>query len=60
VFGCFPARIDNFTNVSDVMKVVRAYVLKHKLAKKGDKVVVAAGVPFGHTGGTNMVMVEVI
>lgn len=60
VFGCFPARIDNLTNVSDVMKVVRAYVLRHNLAKKGDKVVVAAGVPFGHTGGTNMIMVEVI
>lgn len=60
VFGCFPARIEQFTNVSDVMKVVRAYVLKHKLAKKGDKVVVAAGIPFGHVGGTNTIMVEVI
>lgn len=60
VFGCFPARIEHFTNISDVMKVVRAYVLKNKLAKKGDKVVVAAGIPFGHVGGTNTVMVEVI
>ncbi|MDO8604579.1 MAG: pyruvate kinase [bacterium] len=60
VFGCFPVRIDHFSNVLDVMKVVRTYVLKHKLAKKGDKVVVAAGVPFGHIGGTNMIMVEVI
>ncbi|PIQ35672.1 MAG: pyruvate kinase [Candidatus Yonathbacteria bacterium CG10_big_fil_rev_8_21_14_0_10_43_136] len=60
VFGCFPARIEHFTNVSDVMKVVRAYVLKKKLAKKGDKVVVAAGIPFGHVGGTNTIMVEVI
>ncbi|MEK7148557.1 MAG: pyruvate kinase [Patescibacteria group bacterium] len=60
VFGCFPARIDHFTTTTEVMKVVRAYVLKHKLAKKGDKVVVAAGVPFGHVGGTNMIMVEVI
>lgn len=60
VFGCFPARIAHFTNVADVMKVVRAYVLKHELAKKGDKVVVAAGIPFGHIGGTNTIMVEVI
>jgi len=35
VFGCFPARIEHFTNVSDVMKVVRAYVLKNKLQRKG-------------------------
>lgn len=60
VFGCFPVRIDNFTTVADVMKVVRAYVLKYKIAEKGDKVVVAAGIPFGHTGGTNTIMVEVI
>lgn len=60
VFGCFPAHIDDFTTILEVMKVVRAYVLKNKLAKKGDKVVVGAGIPFGHVGGTNMVMVEVI
>ncbi|MBI5078135.1 MAG: pyruvate kinase [Candidatus Yonathbacteria bacterium] len=60
VFGCFPARINNLTTIADVMKAVRAYVQEHKIAKKGDKVVVAAGVPFGHIGGTNMVMVEVI
>lgn len=60
VFGCFPARIDHFAAVSDVIKVARAYVLKHKLAKKGDKVVVAAGIPFGNIGGTNTIMVEVI
>lgn len=60
VFGCFPAHIDNLTTIGDVMKAVRAYVLEHKIAKRGDKVVVAAGVPFGHVGGTNMVMVEVI
>lgn len=60
VFGCYPTRIEHFTNFIDVMKVVREYVLKNKIAKKGDKVVLAAGVPFGHMGGTNMVLVEVI
>ena len=60
VFGCFPVQVEPFTTVDDVMKVVRAHMLKNKLAKKGDKVVIAAGVPFGHIGGTNMVMVEVI
>lgn len=60
VFGCFPARIQHFTTISEVMSAVRVYMLKNKLAKKGDKVVVAAGIPFGHTGGTNTVKVEVI
>jgi len=60
VFGCFPARIENFTTITEVMSAVRVYMLKNKLAKKGDKVVLAAGIPFGHTGGTNTVKVEVI
>lgn len=60
VFGCFPTRIEHFTTIADLMTVVREYMLKNKLAKKGDKVVVAAGIPFGHTGGTNTVKVEVI
>lgn len=60
VFGCFPTRIENFTTITDVMSVVRVYMLKNKFAKKGDKVVLAAGIPFGHTGGTNTIKVEVI
>ena len=60
VFGCVPVQISPFTTVAEVMKVVRAYVLENKIAKKGDKVVVAAGIPFGNTGGTNTIMVEVM
>ncbi len=60
VFGCVPTRIESLTTVSEVMSAVRVYVLEHKIAKKGDKVVVGAGIPFGHVGGTNTVMVEVI
>ena len=60
IFGCFPVRIEKFTTIDEVMKNVREYVLKNKIAKKGDKVVVGAGIPFGHVGGTNMVLVEVI
>lgn len=59
-FGCQPVRIDQFTTIDDVMKTVRKFVLFRKLAKKGDKVVIAAGVPFGRVGGTNMLLVEVI
>ncbi|OIO30713.1 pyruvate kinase [Candidatus Nomurabacteria bacterium CG1_02_43_90] len=60
IFGCFPVRIEKFTTIDEVMKNVREYVLKNKIAKKGDKVVVGAGIPFGHVGGTNMVLVEII
>ncbi len=59
-FGCFPVHIEKLSTIDEVMKEVRSFVLVNKFAKKGDKVVVTAGVPFGCTGGTNMVLVEVI
>lgn len=44
-----------------VMKTVRAYSLKEKLASRGDKIVIAAGVPFNDKSiETNMVLVEEI
>ncbi|MEK7538850.1 MAG: pyruvate kinase [Patescibacteria group bacterium] len=60
LFGCHPVRIEKLTAIDDVMKEVRTFVLANKFAKKGDKVVIAAGIPFGNTGGTNMLLVKVI
>ena len=59
-FGCFPVLAEKLTTIEDVIKEVRSFVTSHKFAKKGDRVVIAAGVPFGRTGGTNMLLVEVI
>ncbi len=59
-FGCEAVIIKPFKYVANVMEQVRKFTLKEKYAKKGDKVVIVAGVPFGQKGGTNMLMVEVI
>lgn len=60
-FGCYPMLVDRFETLDDVFKIVRALCVKEKLAKKGDKVVVAAGAPFNKKGiKTNMMIVEVI
>ncbi|MGB2580627.1 MAG: pyruvate kinase [Minisyncoccia bacterium] len=59
-FGCFPVLAEKLTTIEDVIKEVRSFVISHKFARKGDKVVIAAGIPFGRTGGTNMLLVEVI
>lgn len=59
-FGCHPVYTEKLTSIEEVMKIVRAFTLANKFAKKGDTVVVVAGVPFGRVGGTNMVLVEVI
>lgn len=57
-FGCFPLHINKVTTVDEAFKEIRTFILKNKIAKKGDKVVIAAGIPFGKAGGTNMVLVE--
>jgi len=60
-FGCVPVIIPVITTFEEVLKYVKYYCLKNKIAKKGDSVVIAGGIPFNKkSGSTNMVMVEVI
>jgi len=46
--------------VGEVMSIVSAFVKKRGIAKRGAKVVIAAGVPFGRSGATNMLLVHVV
>lgn len=56
-FGCIPALVPHYDTIEDVLKIVRDFCLKQKLAKKGDKVVIAGGIPFNTKGlSTNMVL----
>lgn len=59
-YGVTPVLTEKITMLNDVMKIIRTYCLKHKLAEKGDKVVVAVGMPFGKKVDTNMLLVETI
>jgi len=59
-FGCYPVAIKGFKYVAEVTDEVGKFVVKNRLAKKGDKVVIAAGVPFGKTGGTNTLLVHTV
>ncbi len=59
-FGTHPVIIKPFKYVADVLDEVKKFATKNRFAKKGDKVLIAAGVPFGHVGGTNMIMVQKI
>ncbi len=59
-FGCYPIVVEKFTTVAEVMGIVRKVALKEKIAVKGDKVIVVAGVPFGKIQETNMMLIETI
>lgn len=59
-FGCYPIVVEKFTTVQQIMTVVRKTALSHKMATKGDKVVIVGGMPFGKIQETNMILVETI
>ncbi len=60
-FGCFPMLAPTFKSNDEIMDIVRKVTMERKLAKKGDKVIIVAGMPFGMPGGeTNLILVEVL
>lgn len=59
-FGCYPMQAPTFKTVDEIMDIVRNVVLDTKLVKKGDKVVIVGGMPFGASVDTNMILVETL
>jgi len=57
-FGCYPYEISPFKYTGEATERIRKILVKEKFAKTGGKFVLAAGVPFGKKGGTNMVMAQ--
>lgn len=57
-YGCEPVLIKSIKNIVDAQKTARKILINSGLAKSGDLFVIGAGVPFGSTGATNMMMVE--
>lgn len=59
-YGCYGYHVAPFKYTSQVMERTKNILVKEKLAKKGDRFVVSAGVPFGQRGGTNLLMVRTV
>jgi pyruvate kinase len=59
-YGCYPVLVKTFKTTDEIMEIVRETTLNNKLVKKGDKVVIVAGVPFGSTRETNLILVETL
>ncbi|MBU6427122.1 pyruvate kinase [Patescibacteria group bacterium] len=59
-FGCYPMTVPTMKTVDEIMEIVRKTALDRELAGAGDKVVIAAGMPFGTSAETNMVLVETL
>lgn len=56
-FGTRSGACADFQKVTAAIDFSRQWVLKNKIAKKGDKIVLVAGMPFKTIGGTNTISV---
>mgnify|MGYP001595466168 FL=1 len=58
-FGVRPVLLkEKFERLSQVSTTAKEYCLKNKIAKKGDNIVIVAGIPFGKNGSTNTILAE--
>ena len=59
-YGCKPLMMPKIKTLSEAIPFVRQVLKAKKIAKKGDIIIIAAGVPFGKSLDTNMVLVETL
>ncbi|MDO8430410.1 MAG: pyruvate kinase [Candidatus Taylorbacteria bacterium] len=59
-FGCYPVIVPKFSTVIQIMDIVKKTATKYKIGAKDDKVVIVAGMPFGKTKETNMMLIETL
>ena len=59
-FACHPFVASSFKELLHVVTESEQTLVKEGLAKRGDTVVLAAGIPFGQVGGTNTMMVQTL
>ena len=59
-YGCYSMVTPTFKTVEEIMKIVRDVTLDNNLVKKGDKVVIVGGMPFGTSTETNFILVETL
>jgi pyruvate kinase len=60
VWGVIPVLVDRVPGYDAMLTVVRDLILKRQYAKPGDCIVMTAGVPWGVSGSTNLIKVEVV
>jgi pyruvate kinase len=60
MYGCYPVMDEKYKSFDEALTKVRPMLVKEKLVKKGDKVVIVSGAPFGKTEESNVMLIETI
>ncbi len=59
-WGINPVLSDDATSTDEMVKIANQVIIDQKMAQTGDQFVITAGVPFGHSGTTNLIRVETL
>lgn len=57
-FGVFPVKCKTFNTTEEILSEAKLTASNLGFANAGDSIIVAAGMPTTHTGGTNMLKIE--
>jgi pyruvate kinase len=58
LWGAYAVRTRDVSNFEEMVAKAKRMVLRHSVARAGDRIVIMAGVPFGMPGSTNMLHVQ--
>ena len=56
-YGVYPVHTKDVDNFGDMVQKAIRESLTHRIAEKGQRIVITAGVPFGTPGATNILRV---
>lgn len=60
VWGVIPIMISHFNTIDEMIKLIVQTALEARLLKRGDHLIIIAGVPFGIGGQTNFLKIHVV
>ena len=60
VWGVTPVRVPRFATTDEMVVLMVQAAYERGFVRKGDRVVLTAGIPFGGEGRTNMLKVHVV
>jgi pyruvate kinase len=59
-WGTIPVKVDKFENTDDMIEKAKRIAVEMGFAKKGEKIVLTAGLPIGIPGNTNIIKIALI
>lgn len=59
-WGVVPFKAVSLKSADQMIRQAKDFALKSGRAKRGDKIVISAGIPFGQKGSTNLILVQVV